>query len=285
MSFTGLEDTVATSLVTVGNHTAAYNNAPLIQDPYPTPNDILYEYESQDSRKLWAFSGDIPFCLWHDEGGLKNYCAEYSQRRTGTDTLITFDLGIAHKHSDSSKVCFSMSTSQFWHIYRLTCVIPCNNLPPLVPTTGFILDVSPPPPASPLYQPIPQPDNLGNLHTVYGLAYPDDNENSYHSNSPLAISEQERDIRPLPRTSTHRRGTAIRDDTLPNLATATKRKVPDNVDALNVTYKRVKLVPASPVASTSSSSSSLTELSSSPPLSPIGDSPSPPRAEKSSDIA
>ncbi|KAK0477871.1 hypothetical protein IW261DRAFT_1594316 [Armillaria novae-zelandiae] len=293
MSFTGLGDSVATSLVTFDDHTVD-NNAPLIQEAYlpssmtslqcifPDRNDILYEYQSQDSCKLWAWSADIPFCLWHDEGGLKNYCAEYSQRSTGTDTKMSFNLGIAHKHSGPSKVCFSVSTRQFWEIYRLTCTMPGNNLPPLVPTTGFILDASPPPPASQSYQPTPQLDNFGNLDAVYGLAYPDDADNSHHSNTPLAIPEQERDIHILPRTSTHRRGTVVRDHTLPNLATATKRKVPDNVDTPNETNKHVKLAPASPIASTSSSSSSLTALSSTPPLSPRNDSPCPPRADQPS---
>ncbi|SJL16630.1 uncharacterized protein ARMOST_20156 [Armillaria ostoyae] len=295
MSFTGLEDTVAPSLVTVDDHTVD-NSAPLIQTPhlqpsmvslqtvFPDRNDILYQYQSQDSRRLWAFSGDIPFCLWHDEGALENYCIEYLQRTTGTDTQITFDLGMAHKHSDPSKVCFSVSTSQFWEIYWLNCAIPDNDFPPLDPTTGFILEVVPPLLAPQLSRSTSQLDNLGNLDTVYGLEYPDDIENSYHSSSPLAIAEQEREIRPLPHRSTHRRGnTEIRDCTLPTLPTATKRTAPDSVDTADTNKKRLKLVPTSPVASTSSSLSSLTDLSPSPPLSPKYDSPLPLRTDQPSD--
>ncbi|PBK88239.1 hypothetical protein ARMGADRAFT_1034203 [Armillaria gallica] len=293
MSFTGLEDTVVPSLVTVDDHTVN-NSAPLIQDPhlqssilplqgvFPDRNDVLYQYQSQDSRRLWAFSGDIPFCLWHDEGALENYCVEYLQRTAEPDTQITFDLGIAHKHSDPFKVCFSVSTSQFWDIYWLNSVIPDNDFPPLSPTTGFTFEVAPPLPAPQLYQPTSQLDALGNLDTVYCLAHPDGLENSYHSSSPLPIAEQEREIRPLPRTPTHQRGAAIRDDTFATLATATKRNGLDSVDTPNTTNKRVKLVPTSPVASTPSSSSSLKDLSPSPPLSPKNDSPPPPRTDQPS---
>ncbi|KAK0434215.1 hypothetical protein EV421DRAFT_2023118 [Armillaria borealis] len=292
MSPTGLEDTVVPSLVTVDDHTVD-NSAPLIQTPqlqpsmippqgvFPDRNDILYQYRSQDSRRLWAYSGDIPFCLWHDGGALENYCIEYLQRTTGMDTQIIFDLGIAHKHSDPSKVCFSVSTSQFWEIYWLNCAIPDNDIPPLGPSTGFILEVAPPLLGPHLYQPTSQLDNLGNLDTVYDLEYPDDNENSYHSSSPLAIAEQERKVRPLPHRSTHRRSnTEIRDYTLSIPATAAKRNAPDSVDAPDTNKKRVKLVPTSPVASTSSSLSSLTDLSPSPPLSPKNDSPPPQRTDQ-----
>lgn len=204
------------------------------------------------------------------------------QRTSGTDTQITFGLGIAHKHSDPSKVCFSVSTSQFWEIYWLNSATPDNDFPPLSPMTGFTFEVAPPLRAPQLYQPTSQLDTLGNLDTVYGLAYPDDLENSHHSSSPLPIAEQEREIRPLPRTPTHQRGTAIRDYTFTTLATATKRNGLDSVDTPNTTNKRVKLVLTSPVASTPSSSSSLTDLSPSPPLSPKNDSPPPPRTNQPS---
>ncbi|KAK0493847.1 hypothetical protein EDD18DRAFT_1356336 [Armillaria luteobubalina] len=316
MSFTGLEDTVPTSLVTVADHTVdsnallrssripvfrrqchlckAYLPTGMISCTSTNPTNLAniglgvakYPSVSGTIKMDWR---PIVLSLYRF---VPNIVAESTifypticlQRSTGTDTKIAFDLGITHKHSDPSKVCFYVSTRRFWEIHRLTCTIPGNNLPPLVPTTAFILDVSSPLPASQLDLPIPQPNNLGNSDTVYGLAYSDNNTTSYHSSSPLGIYVQERDIRPLPRRSTHRRGTTIRDPTLHNLATTTKRKVPDNVDAPHVTRKRVKLVPASPVASKSLSSSSLTELSSSPPLSPIGDSPSLPRAEKPSDV-
>ncbi|KAK0191865.1 hypothetical protein F5146DRAFT_1135581 [Armillaria mellea] len=226
MSFPGMEDTVTTSPVTVDDHTVD-NSVPLIQDLHLQQSMTPMQYVFPDRTDIRAWNGDIPFCLWHDEGALKNYCADYSQQSPGTDR-IPFDLGIAHKHTDTSKVCFSVSTSQFWEIYQLSCAIPDNNLPQLVPTTGFILNVSPTLPASPLYEPISQREHSENVDTVNGLAHPGDNETSNHSSSPLAIAEQERDIRPLPHTSTRRRGTAIRDHTLSTLATAAKRKVPDS---------------------------------------------------------
>ncbi|KAK0452156.1 uncharacterized protein EV420DRAFT_1645803 [Desarmillaria tabescens] len=269
MSCAGLEDINTQNLqdVSTGNDHSMQDIVPLThalhpqsfapRPQYATPdrNDDLYYYLSQDKRRLWAYSGDIPFAYGTIEADWRTTQRHiYKLITTEEEVPMTFDINIPHQHSDPPVVCFSsLSTRQFWQMYSLQCSIPGNNYPPIDPNADFIPAVPVPLQAS---QSTFYLDDQGPLDTSDGLAFPDDSDGS-HS---FYDVKQEREIFPVPHDGSNRGSAAGEEATLPTFAHCTDLGATDRLDG----KRKHSFDSISSGVEAPSSSSSLTAFSPSP---------------------
>ncbi|KAG7440679.1 uncharacterized protein BT62DRAFT_575669 [Guyanagaster necrorhizus] len=186
MSSTGLEDIFMANRETIQQVSA--------DGVIPDRNDTLCAYAPPSTNRWFcSYSGDTPWCLWHDGPALGRFIDLYSQVRptTGEDVhRIEFVNGeIAHEHSPGWTFCAPAPTREFWAAYPKHYAEPGSGLPPLVPLS-YPQDGELAAPAILNEQDKPLDLDLGHCP---GPLPP---------RSPLPVVKveaQEREIRPLPR--------------------------------------------------------------------------------------